>query len=144
MNIKTTEANGKHTAQVIKGDSLAFTTPTYYTSEMALAAAKCWVAFHGEDEIMTPGMKRAMEVGLAMRAKMDARNTVTVSSGTHVLSPMMAFELRKPAPHPRNGFDLNRRMADRQNLILKLAELLNIPYAEAKKVPAQLRRNEQR
>ncbi|WP_369189070.1 hypothetical protein [Streptomyces sp. R08] len=49
MNIKTTKDNGKHFGTVFVGDRIAFQTPGYYTEGMALAAAECWIAFHGKD-----------------------------------------------------------------------------------------------
>jgi hypothetical protein len=47
MNIMATENNGKHTAQVSEAGRIVFQTPEYCTAEMALADAKCWMAFHG-------------------------------------------------------------------------------------------------
>jgi hypothetical protein len=57
MEITVTENNGKHTAQVSEGGRLTFRTPEYCTAEMALADAKCWMAFHGEAESMNEFVK---------------------------------------------------------------------------------------
>jgi hypothetical protein len=142
MEITATQANGKHYAEVRNGDLIVFRTQGYYTARMALADAQCWAAFHGE-EIMTPELEAARQLGLKMAAKMDAENTVTVSSGTHVLPWEMAHELRKPAPHPHNGFagELGKRMLSRQALRKDCAELLSIPVAEVRDVVRQLRAN---
>lgn len=48
MNIKATETSGKHYATVSQGDRIVFRTAGYVTARMALADARCWVAFHGE------------------------------------------------------------------------------------------------
>jgi hypothetical protein len=52
MNIKATQTNGKYSAKVSDGDRILFVTPDYYTEDMALTAAKCWNAFHGEKEVV--------------------------------------------------------------------------------------------
>jgi hypothetical protein len=143
MKITATQANGKHYAEVRDGDRIVFRTQGYYTSRMALADAQCWVAFNGEGNTMNAGLEAARLAGLAMRAKMDAENTVTVTSGTHVLPWEMAYELRKPAPHPHNGFagELGKRMLARQALRKECAALLSIPVAEVRDVVRQLRAN---
>ncbi|MEE1835769.1 hypothetical protein [Streptomyces sp. SP17KL33] len=53
MNTTVTETSGKHFGTVRNGDRIAYRTPGYYTAQMALAAAECWVAFHGEDTMPT-------------------------------------------------------------------------------------------
>lgn len=53
MNTTVTTNNGKHFGIVRKGDSILYRTPGYYTEGMALADAKCWLAFHGEKIMAT-------------------------------------------------------------------------------------------
>ncbi|OKH90483.1 hypothetical protein [Streptomyces uncialis] len=53
MNIKTTEADGKHYATVVQGDRIVYRTPDYVTARMALADAQCWNAFHGGKHVPT-------------------------------------------------------------------------------------------
>lgn len=52
MYIAVKELCGKFFAQVRNayrdGDNILFESPEYLTREMALADAKCWMAFHGE------------------------------------------------------------------------------------------------
>lgn len=52
MNITVTTKNGKSYGKVSKGDRVLFQTPGYYTAQMALVAARCWRAFHGEEKAM--------------------------------------------------------------------------------------------
>lgn len=143
MNITATQTNGKHTAQVSDGGHIVFQTPEYCTAGMALADAKCWLAFHVEVVTMDPALEAARLAGLAAGAKLDAENTVTVSSGTHVLPWEMAYELRKPAPHPRHGFagEMGTRMGARQQLFKDAAAHLGISYREAQTLPRLLRTN---
>jgi hypothetical protein len=139
MNVVTFTTGTKVWAEVRNGDVTLYTTPEYFTERMAYADAYCWRAFQVED----PALEAARLAGLAAGAKMDAENTVTVSSGTHVIPWEMAYELRMPAPHPRNGFagTYGRRMLDRQQLFKDAAALLGISYREAQTLPRVLRAN---
>ncbi|MGW1859353.1 hypothetical protein [Streptomyces collinus] len=47
MNITTKTENGKHIAEVRNGAGVVFKTAAYLTEAMALADAKCWLAFKG-------------------------------------------------------------------------------------------------
>ncbi|MFE5621734.1 hypothetical protein ACFQ8S_06930 [Streptomyces virginiae] len=68
MNIKTTEADGKHYATAHHGDRIVYRTPGYLTDRMALADVQCWVAFHGvkmeEDEKVWVPVDGGQEVEL--------------------------------------------------------------------------------
>jgi len=127
------------TAETPEGVAI-YTGGAYLTYGASVTDAKCWVAFHGETAKVNA---EALAAGKAARAKMDAENTVTLSTGTHIVPPMMAFELRQPAPHPRNGFagTLGKRMRARQMLFAEAAELFGISAAEARTLPRLLRAN---
>lgn len=60
MNITTTERDGKHYGTVRQGDRIVFQTPGYLTQSMALADARCWVAFHGKGD-----MRKAYKLNFA-------------------------------------------------------------------------------
>jgi hypothetical protein len=47
-NIAIATKNGNHYGIVFQDGREAFRTPGYLTEVMALAAAKCWTAFHGD------------------------------------------------------------------------------------------------
>ncbi|WP_147267287.1 hypothetical protein [Streptomyces sp. SDr-06] len=64
MNTKTTEIDGKYYATVSAGDRVAHRTPAFYMEDMALAAAKCWVAFHEDVEMMWVPIEGGHEVEL--------------------------------------------------------------------------------
>lgn len=49
MGITVTTKNGKHYGIVFRAGREVFRTPGYLTKAMALADARCWVAFNGED-----------------------------------------------------------------------------------------------
>lgn len=51
MNITTGTQGGKFYAWVRKGMSILFQTPGYITEAMALADARCWLAFHGGESM---------------------------------------------------------------------------------------------
>ncbi|MFF4952255.1 hypothetical protein [Streptomyces chattanoogensis] len=100
MNIKTTETNGKTTAQVIAGDRIVFTTPAYYTPGMAVSAAKCWVAFHvaetevvwvpiayGEEIEMPYG--HAMKIALEYQQVRDAQRGGAQYESKRILRPLL-------------------------------------------------------
>jgi hypothetical protein len=53
MNTTVEARDGKYFGTVRKGDSILYRTPGYYTEGMALADAKCWLAFHGEKAMPT-------------------------------------------------------------------------------------------
>jgi hypothetical protein len=139
MTITTTKTSaGKYVGTVREGERTLHTTPEYITEAMALADAACWGAFN---TTIDPMLEAARQAGLLMAAKMDAENTVTVSSGTHILGWEMAYELRKPAPHPRRTFggEYGSQMRARQQLFIDVADHLNITYAEAQTLPRMLR-----
>lgn len=46
MQITTKNINGEHVAAVKEGDRIVYVTAEYITERMALADARCWVAFH--------------------------------------------------------------------------------------------------
>lgn len=96
MNITATENNGKHTAQVSKGGRIAFQSPEYLTEAMALADAKCWMAFHGEAELMDEFVKPG--------DRFTARHGVTHE----------AYEI--------NPAELARRIAEARNFNLDVVE----------------------
>jgi hypothetical protein len=79
MTITTRIAGGKHYGQVRDGKRLVFHTPGYYTAEMALTAAKCWAAFHGEeDNMIKPGdmfetRNKSHQVVIISAGEMEAR-----------------------------------------------------------------------
>jgi hypothetical protein len=55
-NITVRIAGGRYYGQVRDGKRLMFHTPGYLTEAMALADARCWVAFNGEaDDMVKPG-----------------------------------------------------------------------------------------
>jgi hypothetical protein len=139
MNVVTSTTGTKFWSEVRDGDATLYTTPQYLTERMAHADAYCWRVFREAD----PTFERVRQIALAVRAKMDAENTVTVSSGTHVIPWEMAHELRKPAPHPNTGFagTYGSRMRSRQKLFIDAATLLGIPYREAQTLPSILRAN---
>jgi hypothetical protein len=141
MEINDTTENGKTYAEVSEGGRVVYRTPSYYTPRMAVADAVAWVAFHGPAGSMSFGAIKAYREGLAMRAKMDAEATVTVSSGTHVLPWGMAAALREGSPDPRHTMpgSMGARMRARQRLFQDAAALLNISPAEARRLPALLR-----
>jgi hypothetical protein len=139
MNVVTFTTGARVWAEVRKGGVTLYTTPEYLTERMAYADAYCWRAF----QVADPALEAARLAGLAAGAKLDAENTVIVSSGTHILPWEMARDLRKPAPHPSNGFagTYGSRMRDRQRLFKDAATLLGIPYREAQTLPRVLRAN---
>ncbi|MFJ7419788.1 hypothetical protein ACIQXD_14400 [Streptomyces uncialis] len=53
MNTKTQEANGRHYATANHNDRVVYRTPGYLTARMALADARCWIAFHGGKHVPT-------------------------------------------------------------------------------------------
>jgi hypothetical protein len=69
MNTTVEARDGKHFGTVRKGDSILYRTPGYYTEGMALADAKCWLAFHGEDTNMDKVTVDMGETYSAMRHK---------------------------------------------------------------------------
>lgn len=73
---------------------------------------------------------------------MDKANTVSVRGKTFVIPQSMAFELRQPAPHPRNIMPgtMAQRMRQRQELRIECAKLLDITLDEVTLVIRQLRR----
>jgi hypothetical protein len=139
MEITVSSANGKHYAEV----GTAYRTPDYLTPRMALADAMSWLAFHGPADALSLSTMRVYRAGLAMRAKMDAEATVTVSSGTHVLPWEMVAALREGTPDPRHTLpgSMGARMRARQRLFRDAAALLVISPAEARRLPALLRAN---
>jgi hypothetical protein len=57
MEITVRVSGGMYCAQVRDGRKLVHCTQRFYTEGMALADAKCWMAFHGEGEIMNDLVK---------------------------------------------------------------------------------------
>lgn len=129
ITVTVTENNGKHVGRVSDGDSILFRSPEYFTADMARAAAKCWKAF------------RVVRMALAAMKRDDERNTVTVSTGTHILPPALASTLRCLPPHSRRNMPgtLASAMNDRRRAVNKVAELLGIPRSEADTIAAMLR-----
>lgn len=52
MNITATKVNGKHYTRVVSNGRIVFRSPGYVTARMAMADARCWIAFHGEAKPM--------------------------------------------------------------------------------------------
>jgi len=52
MDIQTTKVNGRFFSVVRDGAPVVHITGKYLTRQMAEAAAKCWVAFHGEGDMI--------------------------------------------------------------------------------------------
>jgi hypothetical protein len=143
MEITDYTENGKTYATVTENGQEVFRTASYYTERMAIADALTWVAFHGPAGTMTFGQMRAYKDGLAARLRMDAENTVTVSSGTHVLPWDLADKLRDGQPHPRHTMPgtMGARKLARQKMFKDVAALLGIPVAEAQRLPRMLADN---
>ncbi|MGI5408209.1 hypothetical protein ACQEV9_15580 [Streptomyces chartreusis] len=102
MKITITEANGEFYARVNNGDLIVYVTAEYLTERMALADARCWVAFHGKadamptyklaiDPIDTTGGRRALKGEYATKA--DAWKAV---QGTDFSEPVTVLEDGEP------------------------------------------------
>jgi hypothetical protein len=55
MDIQTTKTNGHYFTVVRDGAPVVHITSKYVTRRMAEAAAKCWIAFHGEVNMINDG-----------------------------------------------------------------------------------------
>lgn len=86
-------------------------------------------------------LDNARLAGLEIRAKIDKAHTVRVEGEEIILPFQMAWELKKPAPHPRRsmGDEYGENMLRRQQLRKDCAELLGIPVSEVPKIIRQLR-----
>jgi hypothetical protein len=79
MNITVRIADGRYYGQVRDGKRLVFHTAGYLTEAMALADARCWVAFNGEADVMIkPGdmfetRNKSHQVVIISAGEMEAR-----------------------------------------------------------------------
>jgi hypothetical protein len=52
MDVKVIKVSGKFVGGVARNDRAIYVSPGYLTEAMALADARCWLAFHGEAQPM--------------------------------------------------------------------------------------------
>ncbi|MEW2302607.1 hypothetical protein AB0958_21985 [Streptomyces sp. NPDC006655] len=75
MNITAAQRNGKHYGEVRNGDRIVFRSAGYITERMALADARCWVAFHGKAvEMVRIPVSGGREVEISLGAMWDVWN----------------------------------------------------------------------
>jgi hypothetical protein len=96
-------------------------------------------------EYADPRVEAAYKAGVAARKRTDEDNTVTVSSGKHIIPDDMANELVERL-HPRYlpVGTYGARMRVRQAMRIKCAGMLGISLVEVADVVAQLKANRHR
>ena len=90
-------------------------------------------------EYTDPRVRAAFAAHQSVRKLIDEDNTVTVSSGRHVVPALLADTLAAPQLH--GSGTTGQRTRARTALRIECAGLLGIPLVEVADVIAQLRRN---